>query len=196
MRRQWRRPAPMTRSGITVLLAALLLQAPATRAAPLDKEGCTNLKAEQGQLESAGTRGNMAKGPQWAKTNLEPDRLDQIRRLLEVDEQLLFRCQGRPLVNLPKDPTDPDPAAREPGTDAGKAAPGVKAPKVPKKEVKQEPAKKKAVQPANPAAKAQAKQGSGTPPPEASAVPDKKPPPAKKAKQKADDAYRPPPAQP
>ena len=186
----------MTRSGITVLLAALLLQAPATRAAPLDKEGCANLKAEQAQLESAGTRGNMAKGPQWAKTNLEPDRLDQIRRLLEVDEQLLFRCQGRPLVNLPKDPTDPDPAAREPGTEAGKSAPGVKAPKVPKKEVKQEPAKKKAVQPANPAAKVQAKQGSGTPPPEASAAPDKKPPPAKKAKQKADDAYRPPPAQP
>ena len=46
----------MTRSGITVLLAALLLQAPATRAAPLDKEGCANLKAEQGQLENAGTR--------------------------------------------------------------------------------------------------------------------------------------------
>ena len=188
MRRQRRRPAPMTRSGITVLLAALLLQAPATRAAPLDKDGCASLKAEQGQLEQAGTRGNMAKGPQWAKTNLEPDKLDQIRRLLEVDEQLLFRCHGRPLVNLPKDPTDPDPAAREPGTDAAKSAPGVKAPKAPKKEVakkdpgKQEPAKKKAaVQPTSPAANSEAK----------------KPPAAKKkATQKADDAYRPPPAQP
>jgi hypothetical protein len=189
----------MTRSGITVLLAALLLQAPATRAAPLDKDGCASLKSEQALLEQAGTRGNMVKGPQWAKTNLEPDKLDQVRRLLEVDEQLLFRCQGRPLVHLPKDPTDPDPAAREPGTDAAKAAPGVKVPKAPKKEVKQEPAKKKAAaQPANPAAKGQAKQGSGTltPPPEASAAPDKKPPAAKKkAKQKADDAYRPPPVQ-
>ena len=187
MRRQRRRPAPMTRSGITVLLAALLLQAPAIRAAPLDKDGCAGLKAEQAQLEQAGTRGNMAKGPQWAKT-LEPDKLDQIRRLLEVDEQLLFRCHGRPLVNLPKDPTDPDPAAREPGTDAAKSAPGVKAPKAPKKEVakkdpgKQEPAKKKAaVQPTSPAANSEAK----------------KPPAAKKkATQKADDAYRPPPAQP
>jgi hypothetical protein len=191
----------MTRSGITVLLTALLLQAPATRAAPLDKDGCANLKAEQGQLELAGARGNMAKGPQWAKTNLEPDKLEQIRRLLEVDEQLLFRCQGRPLVQLPKEPTDPDPAAREPGTDAAKSAPGVKAPKAPKKEVakkdpgKQEPAKKKAAAPpANPPAKAQAKQGSG-PPPEAIAS-DKKPAAKKNAKQKADDAYRPPPAQP
>jgi hypothetical protein len=202
MRRQRRRPALMTRSGITVLLAALLLQAPSTRAAPLDKEGCANLKAEQGQLENAGTRGNMAKGPQWAKTNLEPDKLDQVRRLLEVDEQLLFRCQGRPLVNLPNDPTDPDPAAREPGTDAAKSAPAAKVPKAPKKEVakkdpgKQEPAKKKAAaQPANPAAKGQAKQG--TPPPEASAAADKNPPAAKKkAKQKADDAYRPPGTEP
>ena len=94
----------MTRSGITLFVAALLLQVPAARTAPLDKDGCAKLKVEQGQLEHAGTRGNMGKGPQWAKTNLEPDKLDQIRRLLEVDEQLLFRCHGKPLVNLPKDP--------------------------------------------------------------------------------------------
>jgi hypothetical protein len=177
----------MTRSGTMVLVAALLLQVPAARTAPLDKDGCANLKAEQAQLEHAGARGNMAKGPQWAKANLEPDKLDQIRRLLEVDEQLLFRCQGRPLVNLPKDPTDPDPAAREPGTEAAKAAPAAKAPKAAKKEVaKKEPgkaapgAKKAAAQPADAAAKTEAK----------------KPPAAKKkAKQKADDAYSPPPVQ-
>src|SRR5262245_48495671 len=127
----------MTRSGTMVLLATLLLQAPVARTAPLDREGCANLKGEQAQLEQAGARGNMAKGPQWAKANLEPDKLDQIRRLLEVDEQLLFRCQGRPLVNLPKDPTDPDPAAREPGAEAAKAA------KAPKKEVaKKDPGKR------------------------------------------------------
>src|SRR5262245_65716306 len=125
----------MTRSGSTVLLAALLWQVPAARTAPLDKEGCANLKTEQTQLEQAGARGNIAKGPQWAKANLDHDKLDQIRRLLEVDEQLLFRCQGRPLVTLPKDPTDPDPAARAPGTEAGKAGPAAKVAKAPKKEV-------------------------------------------------------------
>ena len=175
----------MTRSGITLLVAAFLLYLPVARGAPLDKDGCANLKAEQGQLEQAGTRGNMAKGPLWAKTNLEPSKLEQIRRLLEVDEQLLFRCQGKPLVDLPKDPTDPDPAAREPGTEPAKAA------KAPKKEVaKKDPGKKEAVMkkaaapPANPATKTEA----------GPAPAEKKPPAAKKAKakQKVDDAYRPP----
>ena len=49
----------MTRSGITLFVAALLLQMPAARTAPLDKDGCVKLKVEQGQLEHAGTRGNM-----------------------------------------------------------------------------------------------------------------------------------------
>ena len=174
----------MMRSGTTLFVAALLLQMPAARTAPLDKEGCANLKAEQGQLEHAGVRGNMAKGPQWAKTNLEPEKLNQIRRLLEVDEQLLFRCQGKALVTLPKDLTDPDPAAREPGADGAKAGKAAKAPKeVAKKDAgKKEAVKKAAAPPGNPATKAEA----GTAPPE------KKPPAAKKKAKQKDDAYRPP----
>ena len=190
----------MTRFGITFLVAVLLLPMPAARTAPLDKDGCANLKAEQGQLEQAGTRGNMAKGPQWAKTNLEPEKLTQIRRLLEVDEQLLFRCHGKPLVNLPKDPTDPDPAAREPGTDGPKAGKAAVAPKAPKKEVgkkdtgKKEAVKKAAAPPANPATKTEAGPTSSAP----IAAPEKKNPAAKKAKakQKVDDAYRPPSSEP
>ena len=180
----------MTRSCITFLVAVLLLPMPAARTAPLDKDGCASLKAEQGQLEQAGTRGNMAKGPQWAKTNLEPEKLTQIRRLLEVDEQLLFRCHGKPLVNLPKDPTDPDPAAREPGTDATKAGKAAVAPKAPKKEA----VKKAAVPPAKPATKTEAGPTSSAP----TAAPEKKVPAAKKAKakQKVDDAYRPPSSEP
>jgi hypothetical protein len=196
----------MTRSGITLFVAALLLQMLAARTAPLDKDGCAKLKAEQGQLEHAGTRGNMGKGPQWAKTNLEPEKLDQIRRLLEVDEQLLFRCHGKPLVNLPKDPVDPDPAAREPGTDGVKAGKAGKAPKVAKKEVvkkdgeKKDPGKKEAVKkaaapPADPTTKGAAKQEPEAGTPEKKTA--QKPPAAKKAKkQKADDAYRAPTGEP
>ena len=98
----------MTRSGLSLVIAALLLQAPAARAAQLDKDSCAKLKTEQAQLEQGGVRGSMGKGPQWAKANLAPEKLEQIRRLIEVDEQLLFRCGGRPLVLLP---SDPDPAA-------------------------------------------------------------------------------------
>jgi hypothetical protein len=144
----------MMRRGLMLLAAGLLL-ATAARSSPLGKDGCAQLKVEQGDLERAGARASMSKGPQWAKGNLEPARLEQIKRLLEIDEQLLFRCGGRPLVSLPKDP-DPDPAAREPGDDA--KAPAVA--KVPKKDPTKkaaaapsadqpakEPAKKKAAAP-------------------------------------------------
>jgi outer membrane biosynthesis protein TonB len=120
----------MMRRGLTLLAAALLV-ATAARSSPLGKDGCAQLKLEQAELEHAGTRASMSKGPQWAKNNLEPAKLEQIRRLLEIDEQLLFRCGGKPLVSLPKDP-DPDPAAREPGDNAAKA-PAVA--KVPRKEL-------------------------------------------------------------
>ena len=52
----------------------------------------------------------MAKGAGWAKANLAPDKLQEVRRLIEVDEQLLFRCQGKPLVLLPSS-VDADPVA-------------------------------------------------------------------------------------
>jgi hypothetical protein len=135
----------MMRRGLAALAAVLLLL-PAARSSPLDKEGCAQLKVEQGELERAGTRASMGRGPQWAKTNLEPAKLEQIKRLLEVDEQLLFRCGGRSLVNLPKDP-DPDPAAREPGHKAAKAPQAPKVPKAqrqPKKEAAAAPAKEPA----------------------------------------------------
>lgn len=167
----------MMRSAVALSLLAAVVLSPALRAAPLDKEGCNQLKTEQSWLEQAGTRGFMSKGPQWAKTNLEPGKLDQVRRLLEVDEQLLFRCHGRPLVNLPKDP-DPDPAAREPdGTDGAKgpaAKPG-KAPKAQKKDApKKKPALKKAAapatdQPAQGAAKPDAAPAAASPVPKAEA---------------------------
>ena len=190
----------MTRCGISLFIAAMLLQMPAASAAPLDKGGCATLKVEQAELEKAGTRGNMGKGPQWAKTNLEPEKLDQIRRLLEVDGQLLFRCNGRPLVNLPKEPADADPAARAPEING--SAKAAKTPKVGKKDA----VKKAAAQPADPAAKDTAKDaaeaGKASPEPTAPAPakpeskPEKKtaqqPTAAKKAKakKKVDDAYR------
>jgi hypothetical protein len=192
----------MTRCGISLFIAALLLQMPAARTAPLDKGGCATLKVEQGELEKAGTRGNMGKGPQWAKTNLQPEKLDQIRRLLEVDEQLLFRCHGKPLVNLPKDPTDADPAAREPEA----KGPAPRTPKAGKKEAAKKAAAQPADQPAKDTAKDEAEAGKASPEPKGSSPakadnkpeskPEKKtaqqPTAAKKSKSKpkVDDAYR------
>ena len=103
-----------TRSAVVVLSLAEL------GATPLDKEGCTKLKAEQGSWSRPACASNMAKGPEWAKANLAADKLEQIRRLIEVDEQLLFRCTGKPLVELPAERTPIRAAsgANEDGKDA------------------------------------------------------------------------------
>jgi hypothetical protein len=101
-------------SRLVLSLAALLLALPGAMASPLDKEECDKLKLEQGQLEQEGVRANMAKGPEWAKGNLKPEQLEQLRRAIEVDGQLLFRCNGRPLVTLPKDLEEPREDGSEP----------------------------------------------------------------------------------
>jgi len=86
----------------------MLLHGTGAAASNLDKDACAKLKDEQAQLEKTGLRATMAKGPDWAKGNLAPEKLQEVRHLIEVDEQLLFRCQGKPLVLLPSS-VDADP---------------------------------------------------------------------------------------
>jgi hypothetical protein len=94
--------------------AALLLWAGEAMAMPLDKASCDQLKAEKAALEGGGALAAMAKGAQWAKDNLKPEQLAQIQRMIDVDGQLLFRCNGQPLVVLPKEvEAEPDAAAVE-----------------------------------------------------------------------------------
>jgi hypothetical protein len=100
----------MRRYAITLVILLLLVHGGDVPAAPLDAEGCSKLKSELAQLEQSGVRGSLAKGPEWAKTNLTPDRVEQVRRLIEVDEQMLFRCSGKPLVLIPTEP-EADPSA-------------------------------------------------------------------------------------
>jgi hypothetical protein len=189
----------MTRFGLVLGLQALLLGCGVAAAAPLDQDACARLKTELLQLELAGTRNNMAKGPDWAKVNLGADKLSQIKRLMEVEEQLWFRCQGKPLVVLPEGVDgEAAPAAAERGKEAAgaaKAATDVKAAKEP-----QPPGKAQATQPA--AGKGPGPQPVGKAPAAKAAVPDKAAPgaaapaaqgkPKPKAKPKVDDAYRPP----
>lgn len=94
----------------------------AASAASLDKDSCNRLKTEQDGLEKGGVRAVMAKGPDWAKANLPPDKLEEIRRTIELDEQLLFRCAGKPLVVLPPeaDPAASPPEPIEGGKEEGK----------------------------------------------------------------------------
>jgi hypothetical protein len=93
----------MIRRTFGVSAMALLLQAGAAAGASLDKEACEKLKAEQTQLEGAGARTNMANGPEWAKINLAPDKLAEIKRLIEVEELLMFRCGTGSRLVMPAD---------------------------------------------------------------------------------------------
>src|SRR5262245_27202533 len=122
----------MMRAGMTLVLTALLLQGVGAQAATLDQETCARLEQEQTTLEKSGVRATLAKGAAWAKDNLALDKLQEVRRLIEVDEQILFRCQGKPLVLLPSsvdaDPVqsteDNAPDGAKP--DDGKGAPATK----------------------------------------------------------------------
>ena len=167
-----------------------------SKAAALDPDSCAKLKTEQETMEKAGLKEIVGKGPEWARTNLPAEKMSEIKRWIEVDEQLLFRCPGRHLVNLPLEPDPPPPAppaedkrgeaekseARPPAPPAEKkaAAPEKKAPVAPEKKA---PPQRKA-----PPAKANSNADS-------SPDPDAKPAPKVKAtaKQKSkDDAYKPP----
>ncbi|MGH6815608.1 MAG: hypothetical protein ACREC6_07885 [Hyphomicrobiaceae bacterium] len=70
-------------------------------ARPLDKEACDKLKADIVRMEKAGVAANKARGPVWAKANLAQDKLDEIKRLIEAEEQVAFRC--------PQPKPQPDP---------------------------------------------------------------------------------------
>ena len=78
---------------VTPLVTALLLLASGpSAAAPLDPAECKSLKSEHETLLAGGAKKDMAKGPEWARTNLKADRLDKIARLIAVEEKLSFRC--------------------------------------------------------------------------------------------------------
>lgn len=100
-----------------LLCVALSLAAPRAMAAPLEPEACATLRTEHQSLVAGGAKSDMARGADWAKANLAPDRLAKIERLITVEEQLSFRCgellTARPLIKeRPKTEGDrPDASA-------------------------------------------------------------------------------------
>lgn len=158
--------------------AALLALAGPAAAEPLAKEACDGLKAEQDALVAAGIKDDLARGPAWGRTNLKPDRLVQVARYIDLEEQLLFRC-GLARIRYAPPPEPERTAAPEPE----------KAPAKAKAKPRPKPKPKAAADPA-----AAASNGKDEAPPSkragAQLVPAKTV--QAKPKPKADDAYRPP----
>lgn len=63
------------------------------QAEPLAKEHCAELAGERTLLEGGGAGESLQRGPEWAKANLTPEQIGNVRRLIEVREDLLFRCR-------------------------------------------------------------------------------------------------------
>lgn len=102
---------------VRITSVAVMMGAPGiATAGMLDEPACNQLKNEQQRLASEGLKTEMLHGPDWAKANLPASRLDEIKRLMEVEEQINFRCP------LPPPPKVAEPAGAAPGED-GAAAP-------------------------------------------------------------------------
>ena len=115
---------------IASLAAAVSVLCGPVKAEPLAKDACETLKSEQVALVGTGLRADMARGVAWAKSNLAADRLQKIARLIEVDEQLLFRCPAppSPIEAAAKSAPKPDPAKpAKPPTAARAKVTGAKA---------------------------------------------------------------------
>ena len=97
-------------------LSLAIFGAPAS-AVPLAPEDCVRARSEQFTLEGSGVPADMSRGPEWARTNLEPERLKRIARWIELQERILFRCPR------PKPPPQPESAGNtQPRDEDGSAA--------------------------------------------------------------------------
>jgi hypothetical protein len=137
--------------------------------APAAPEECERARSEQTDLASNGAADDLAKGPEWARANLAPDRLKKVARWIELQEVILFRCPR------PKPAKGPETAAR---TDDDATGPAAAPPPAGEPKVKPKPKPKPAEEAADTTG-------------EASPKPVKTKPVAKK-KPKLEDAYRPP----
>jgi hypothetical protein len=82
-----------TRTLRNVLTLGLLAAgAQCASADKLDKDTCKQLQNELAYVLAAGAREDMNEGPEWAKANLTRERLQRIKKLIEIEEQLEFRC--------------------------------------------------------------------------------------------------------
>lgn len=106
-------------------------------AAPLDAAACDQLRQELATVEKSPARANFLKGPAWAKANLKPDQLAAVEKLIETEQQFLFRCpQPKRQLDAATEQimengtgSDPDPDAPKPPASEGAtpAAPKAKA---------------------------------------------------------------------
>lgn len=92
-----------TRCLRTIFLCSIVMLdslVPATASASeLTAEACEALTGEHTTLLEAGAGTDIERGPDWAKDNLGELRLQRVQRLIEVEEQIAFRCSQTRLAD-------------------------------------------------------------------------------------------------
>jgi len=83
-------------------------------AAKLDKAACAELTIERNAITGTGIKAEMERGPEWAKANMSLERLKSARRLIEIEDQLEFRCGIRGKGKPAEQTATPAPAAGTP----------------------------------------------------------------------------------
>ena len=128
---------------LAILFAGLsVADATSVHAAGLSKDACYELRVELGVLRAAGAEEDMKRGPEWAKVNLTREELKNVQRLVEVEEQLRFRCgslRGRLVAKKPRVKPVPDTPMRKPALAKAKVQ---KAPPAIRKAAASPPARK------------------------------------------------------
>ncbi len=91
---------------IAIFLIAIFITPHIAMGESLGKKQCNALKLRKKTLARAGAVKNMARGPAWAKKKLNAKQLQDIKSLIGVSEQLLFRCGHKTMqhVNLHNKP--------------------------------------------------------------------------------------------
>ncbi|HMK42361.1 MAG TPA: hypothetical protein VK451_12475 [Methyloceanibacter sp.] len=63
-------------------------------AEPLDKASCASLANDRKKLFTPNMQAALDRGPDWVKDHLNDQELDQVRKFLDVEAQIAFRCRG------------------------------------------------------------------------------------------------------
>lgn len=100
------------------LLAITVAIAAPANALPLNREACDALHAELETLAGLDVPKAIVNGPSWTLTHM-PQVMDEVKRYLDIEEQLLFRCSGRKPPDL-----DPQVAGGPKRKDENKQATG------------------------------------------------------------------------
>jgi hypothetical protein len=96
----------------------------------LDDATCAKLRVEQTASLKTGILSDLNKGPEWAKSNLSPDRIRDIKHYIQLDEEVRFGCRDAKLSAAAEKASEA--AARiEINSDADPLAPVVKDPAKP-----------------------------------------------------------------